>query len=177
MQLDLVLCMVSPQEGDLGLSGAPSGQGARGGARTRDIRIFADLKTVRNSFDGKKKKRRNESGCECGEMDASHDDDDDDDDNNNYNSSRDDSCFVEPLGERRTSRSRDEQVMSTSTARNSARAECVASGFEDSDDESFPVKLFIQPPKCLLYSGGKFSNYAITALSWSGGLLTKKQRI
>ncbi|GFO30247.1 hypothetical protein PoB_005675200 [Plakobranchus ocellatus] len=72
---------------------------------------------------------------------------------------------TESLGERRTSQSRDEQVMSSSTTRNSARAECVASGFEDSDDESFPVKWFIQPPKRLLYSGG--SNWEVFKLRYN----------
>ncbi|GFN98326.1 hypothetical protein PoB_002483200 [Plakobranchus ocellatus] len=50
-------------------------------------------------------------------------------------------------------------------ARNSARAESVASAFEDSDDESFPVKRFIQPPKCLLYSGG--SNWEVFKLRYN----------
>ncbi|GFO04829.1 hypothetical protein PoB_003133400 [Plakobranchus ocellatus] len=34
----------SPQLGDLRLSGPPSGQGAGGGARTRDRRVPADLR-------------------------------------------------------------------------------------------------------------------------------------
>ncbi|GFO27834.1 hypothetical protein PoB_005433900 [Plakobranchus ocellatus] len=34
----------SPQQGDLRLSGPPSGQGAGGGARTRDRRVPADLR-------------------------------------------------------------------------------------------------------------------------------------
>ncbi|GFO34464.1 hypothetical protein PoB_006096900 [Plakobranchus ocellatus] len=33
-----------PQQGDLRLSGPPSGQGAGGGARTRDRRVPADLR-------------------------------------------------------------------------------------------------------------------------------------
>ncbi|GFN76588.1 hypothetical protein PoB_000309400 [Plakobranchus ocellatus] len=35
---------VSPQQGDLRLSGPPSGQGAGSGARTRDRRVPADLR-------------------------------------------------------------------------------------------------------------------------------------
>ncbi|GFO12036.1 hypothetical protein PoB_003854100 [Plakobranchus ocellatus] len=38
---DLLLC---PQQGDLRLSGPPSGQGAGSGARTRDRRVPADLR-------------------------------------------------------------------------------------------------------------------------------------
>ncbi|GFO49580.1 hypothetical protein PoB_007608500 [Plakobranchus ocellatus] len=34
--------VASPQQGDLRLSGPPSGQGASGGARTRDRRVPAD---------------------------------------------------------------------------------------------------------------------------------------
>ncbi|GFO50638.1 hypothetical protein PoB_007714300 [Plakobranchus ocellatus] len=34
----------SPQQGDLRLSGPPSGQGASSGARTRDRRVPADLR-------------------------------------------------------------------------------------------------------------------------------------
>ncbi|GFO28430.1 hypothetical protein PoB_005493500 [Plakobranchus ocellatus] len=34
----------SPQQGDLRLSGPPTGQGAGGGARTRDRRVPADLR-------------------------------------------------------------------------------------------------------------------------------------
>ncbi|GFO12844.1 hypothetical protein PoB_003934900 [Plakobranchus ocellatus] len=34
----------SPQQGDLRLSGPPSGQDAGGGARTRDRRVPADLR-------------------------------------------------------------------------------------------------------------------------------------
>ncbi|GFO05372.1 hypothetical protein PoB_003187700 [Plakobranchus ocellatus] len=34
----------SPQQGDLRLSGPPSGQGAGSGARTRDRRVPADLR-------------------------------------------------------------------------------------------------------------------------------------
>ncbi|GFN86396.1 hypothetical protein PoB_001290200 [Plakobranchus ocellatus] len=34
----------NPQQGDLRLSGPPSGQGAGGGARTRDRRVPADLR-------------------------------------------------------------------------------------------------------------------------------------
>ncbi|GFN75958.1 hypothetical protein PoB_000246400 [Plakobranchus ocellatus] len=36
--------IASPQQGDLRLSGPPSGQGAGGGARTRDRRVNADLR-------------------------------------------------------------------------------------------------------------------------------------
>ncbi|GFN75592.1 hypothetical protein PoB_000209800 [Plakobranchus ocellatus] len=36
--------IASPQQGDLRLSGPPSGQGAGGGARTRDRRVHADLR-------------------------------------------------------------------------------------------------------------------------------------
>ncbi|GFN92307.1 hypothetical protein PoB_001881300 [Plakobranchus ocellatus] len=39
-----VLYIASPQQGDLRLSGPPSGQGAGGGARTRDRRVPADLR-------------------------------------------------------------------------------------------------------------------------------------
>ncbi|GFN83382.1 hypothetical protein PoB_000988800 [Plakobranchus ocellatus] len=38
------LYIASPQQGDLRLSGPPSGQGAGGGARTRDRRVPADLR-------------------------------------------------------------------------------------------------------------------------------------
>ncbi|GFO35076.1 hypothetical protein PoB_006158100 [Plakobranchus ocellatus] len=38
------LYIASPQQGDLRLSGPPSGQGAGGGARTRDRRVSADLR-------------------------------------------------------------------------------------------------------------------------------------
>ncbi|GFO15178.1 hypothetical protein PoB_004168300 [Plakobranchus ocellatus] len=34
----------TPKQGDLKLSGPPSGQGAGGGARTRDRKVFEDLK-------------------------------------------------------------------------------------------------------------------------------------
>ncbi|GFO34769.1 hypothetical protein PoB_006127400 [Plakobranchus ocellatus] len=37
-------CASSPQQGDLRLSGPPSGQGASGGARTRDRRVPADIR-------------------------------------------------------------------------------------------------------------------------------------
>ncbi|GFN80699.1 hypothetical protein PoB_000720500 [Plakobranchus ocellatus] len=37
--------IASPQQGDLRLSGSPSGQSAGGGARTRDRRVPADLRT------------------------------------------------------------------------------------------------------------------------------------
>ncbi|GFN79093.1 hypothetical protein PoB_000559900 [Plakobranchus ocellatus] len=37
------LYIASPQQGDLRLSGPPSGQGAGSGARTRDRRVPADL--------------------------------------------------------------------------------------------------------------------------------------
>ncbi|GFN78949.1 hypothetical protein PoB_000545500 [Plakobranchus ocellatus] len=36
--------LFSPQQGDLRLSGPPSGQGAGGGARTRDRKVPADLR-------------------------------------------------------------------------------------------------------------------------------------
>ncbi|GFO48061.1 hypothetical protein PoB_007456600 [Plakobranchus ocellatus] len=39
------LYIPSPQRGDLRHSGPPSGQGAGGGARTRDGRVPADLRT------------------------------------------------------------------------------------------------------------------------------------
>ncbi|GFO04983.1 hypothetical protein PoB_003148800 [Plakobranchus ocellatus] len=42
---------VSPQQGDLRLSGPPSGQDARGGARTRDRRIPADLRASSLAFE------------------------------------------------------------------------------------------------------------------------------
>ncbi|GFN74965.1 hypothetical protein PoB_000147100 [Plakobranchus ocellatus] len=38
------LYIASPQQGDLRLSGPPSGQGAGSGARTRDRRVPADLR-------------------------------------------------------------------------------------------------------------------------------------
>ncbi|GFN76575.1 hypothetical protein PoB_000308100 [Plakobranchus ocellatus] len=38
------LYIASPQQGDLRLSGPPSGQGAGGGARTRDRKVPADLR-------------------------------------------------------------------------------------------------------------------------------------
>ncbi|GFO49753.1 hypothetical protein PoB_007625800 [Plakobranchus ocellatus] len=46
VQLSLVsfLYKASPQQGDLRLSGLPSGQGASGGARTLDRRVPADLR-------------------------------------------------------------------------------------------------------------------------------------
>ncbi|GFN78476.1 hypothetical protein PoB_000498200 [Plakobranchus ocellatus] len=40
----LSMLMESPQQGDLKLSGPPSGQGAGGGARTRDRKVPADLR-------------------------------------------------------------------------------------------------------------------------------------
>ncbi|GFN98579.1 hypothetical protein PoB_002508500 [Plakobranchus ocellatus] len=40
----LELCSASPQQGDLRLSGPPSGQGAGSGARTRDRMVPADLR-------------------------------------------------------------------------------------------------------------------------------------
>ncbi|GFN88981.1 hypothetical protein PoB_001548700, partial [Plakobranchus ocellatus] len=40
----LFLYTARPQQGDLRLSGAPPGQGADGGARTRDRRVLADLR-------------------------------------------------------------------------------------------------------------------------------------
>ncbi|GFN85197.1 hypothetical protein PoB_001170300 [Plakobranchus ocellatus] len=40
----LVFVYSSPQQGDLRLSGPPSGQGAGGGAQTRDRRVPADLR-------------------------------------------------------------------------------------------------------------------------------------
>ncbi|GFO16920.1 hypothetical protein PoB_004342500 [Plakobranchus ocellatus] len=48
--LSLAVCIAivagtaSPQQGDLRLSGPPSGQGAGGGARTRDRRVPADFR-------------------------------------------------------------------------------------------------------------------------------------
>ncbi|GFO22383.1 hypothetical protein PoB_004888800 [Plakobranchus ocellatus] len=39
-------CIVSPQQGDLRLSGPPSGQGAGGGAQTRDKGVSADLRAA-----------------------------------------------------------------------------------------------------------------------------------
>ncbi|GFO14215.1 guanine nucleotide-binding protein g(o) subunit alpha [Plakobranchus ocellatus] len=39
-----LLLLASPQQGDLRLSGPPSGQGAGSGARTRDRRVPADLR-------------------------------------------------------------------------------------------------------------------------------------
>ncbi|GFN76900.1 hypothetical protein PoB_000340600 [Plakobranchus ocellatus] len=41
---DSFLYIASPQQGDLRLSGPPSGQDAGGGARTRDRRVPADLR-------------------------------------------------------------------------------------------------------------------------------------
>ncbi|GFO28272.1 hypothetical protein PoB_005477700 [Plakobranchus ocellatus] len=41
---DSVEFEASPQQGDLRLSGPPSGQGAGGGTRTRDRRVPADLR-------------------------------------------------------------------------------------------------------------------------------------
>ncbi|GFO16717.1 hypothetical protein PoB_004322200 [Plakobranchus ocellatus] len=38
------VCIASPQQGDLRLSDPPSGQGAGGGARTRDRRVPVDLR-------------------------------------------------------------------------------------------------------------------------------------
>ncbi|GFO24839.1 hypothetical protein PoB_005134400 [Plakobranchus ocellatus] len=38
------LCEAIPQQGDLKLSGPPSGQGAGGGAQTRDRSIPADIR-------------------------------------------------------------------------------------------------------------------------------------
>ncbi|GFO03661.1 hypothetical protein PoB_003016600 [Plakobranchus ocellatus] len=40
----VILVCASPQQGDLRLSGHPSGQGASGRARTRDRRVPADLR-------------------------------------------------------------------------------------------------------------------------------------
>ncbi|GFO43302.1 hypothetical protein PoB_006980700 [Plakobranchus ocellatus] len=39
------LCIASPEQDDLRLSGPPQGQGTGGGARTRDRRVPADLRT------------------------------------------------------------------------------------------------------------------------------------
>ncbi|GFO07053.1 DNA repair protein rhp54 [Plakobranchus ocellatus] len=44
MQAPCIQRMKSPQQGDLRLSGPPSGQGAGSGARTRDRRVPADLR-------------------------------------------------------------------------------------------------------------------------------------
>ncbi|GFO06094.1 hypothetical protein PoB_003259900 [Plakobranchus ocellatus] len=41
---DFVFYIASPQQGDVRLSGPPSGQGAGGGARTYDRRVPADLR-------------------------------------------------------------------------------------------------------------------------------------
>ncbi|GFN93202.1 hypothetical protein PoB_001970800 [Plakobranchus ocellatus] len=41
---DVAQQQASPQQGDLRLSGPPSGQGAGSGARTRDRRVPADLR-------------------------------------------------------------------------------------------------------------------------------------
>ncbi|GFN82359.1 hypothetical protein PoB_000886500 [Plakobranchus ocellatus] len=38
------LYIASPQQGDLRLSGSPSGQGGGGGARTRDRRVPAEIR-------------------------------------------------------------------------------------------------------------------------------------
>ncbi|GFO03620.1 hypothetical protein PoB_003012500 [Plakobranchus ocellatus] len=43
-ETDCFLYKASPQQGDLRLSGLPPGQGAGGGARTRDRRVPADLR-------------------------------------------------------------------------------------------------------------------------------------
>ncbi|GFO18036.1 cornifin-a-like [Plakobranchus ocellatus] len=43
--LEQILCKASSQQGDLRLSGIPSGQAAGGGARNRDRRVAADLRT------------------------------------------------------------------------------------------------------------------------------------
>ncbi|GFO14096.1 hypothetical protein PoB_004060100 [Plakobranchus ocellatus] len=40
----------NPRQGDLRLPGPPSGQGAGGGARTRDSRVPADLRAVSKSL-------------------------------------------------------------------------------------------------------------------------------
>ncbi|GFO19201.1 hypothetical protein PoB_004570600 [Plakobranchus ocellatus] len=46
MEFDAVIAVAaSPQQGDLKLSGPPPGQGASGGARTRDRRVSVDLRT------------------------------------------------------------------------------------------------------------------------------------
>ncbi|GFN78318.1 hypothetical protein PoB_000482400 [Plakobranchus ocellatus] len=42
---DKLLGLASPQQGDHWLSGPPSGQGTGGGARTRNRRVPADLRT------------------------------------------------------------------------------------------------------------------------------------
>ncbi|GFN96276.1 hypothetical protein PoB_002278200 [Plakobranchus ocellatus] len=44
MLVDWFLYLASPHQGDLRLSGPPSGQDAVGGARTRDRRVLADLR-------------------------------------------------------------------------------------------------------------------------------------
>ncbi|GFO37238.1 hypothetical protein PoB_006374300 [Plakobranchus ocellatus] len=43
-KVEKFLYIASPQQGDLKLSGPPSGQGAGGGDRTRDRRVPADLR-------------------------------------------------------------------------------------------------------------------------------------
>ncbi|GFO49583.1 hypothetical protein PoB_007608800 [Plakobranchus ocellatus] len=42
--VEAFLYIASPQQGDLRLSGPPSGQGAGGGARTRDRKVPADFR-------------------------------------------------------------------------------------------------------------------------------------
>ncbi|GFN94447.1 hypothetical protein PoB_002095300 [Plakobranchus ocellatus] len=48
------LYIASPQQGDLRLSGPPSGQGADSGARTRDRRVPADLRANSQASNGRK---------------------------------------------------------------------------------------------------------------------------
>ncbi|GFO31390.1 hypothetical protein PoB_005789500 [Plakobranchus ocellatus] len=50
IDLPYILRSVSPQQGDLRLLAPPSGRGADGGARTRDIRVPADLRADSLSF-------------------------------------------------------------------------------------------------------------------------------
>ncbi|GFO43861.1 hypothetical protein PoB_007036600 [Plakobranchus ocellatus] len=71
------LYIASPQQGDLRLSGPPSGQGAGGGARTRDRMVPADLRadslaTVPPTPPCRRRSRRDDSaGKEVGIEDKS----------------------------------------------------------------------------------------------------------
>ncbi|GFO49852.1 hypothetical protein PoB_007635700 [Plakobranchus ocellatus] len=67
------LYIASPQQGDLRLSGPPSGQGADSGARTRDRRVPADLRadsqaTVLPTPPGKRKETVQHVLSECREV-------------------------------------------------------------------------------------------------------------
>ncbi|GFO12485.1 hypothetical protein PoB_003899000 [Plakobranchus ocellatus] len=65
------LYIASPQQGDLRLSGPPSGQGADGGARTRDRKVPADLRANSLATVPPTPPSRQEGATECAQCDSS----------------------------------------------------------------------------------------------------------